>query len=118
MLVFSLPDFIFWLKEGVLSMSYILFFATPSFRLPSHWVFRDALKITDDNLFCHKLNKRANEVFSDSLILVRTSVAKNSTCFFSVKAYNETYHLNCMMDSKNPLVALTRSQGFFVVGTS
>jgi hypothetical protein len=29
MLVFSLPDFIFYLKEGVLSMSYMLFFATP-----------------------------------------------------------------------------------------
>jgi hypothetical protein len=27
--VFRVPDFIFWLKEGVLSMSYMLFFATP-----------------------------------------------------------------------------------------
>jgi hypothetical protein len=44
-LVFSVPNFSFWLKEGVLSTSYMLFFATPSFRLPSHWVFRGALKI-------------------------------------------------------------------------
>jgi hypothetical protein len=35
-LVFRVANFIFWLKEGVLSMSYTLFFATPSFRLPSH----------------------------------------------------------------------------------
>jgi hypothetical protein len=42
-LVFSVPNFIFWLKEEVLSMSYMLFLATPSFRLPSHWVFRGAL---------------------------------------------------------------------------
>jgi competence protein ComEA len=41
-LVFRVPNFIFWLKEGVLSMSYMLFFAIPSFRLPSHWVFRSA----------------------------------------------------------------------------
>jgi hypothetical protein len=31
LLVFRVPDFIFWLKEGVLSMSDMLFFATPSF---------------------------------------------------------------------------------------
>jgi hypothetical protein len=43
-LVFSVPNFSFWLKEGALSTSYMLFFATPSFRLPSHWVFRGALK--------------------------------------------------------------------------
>jgi hypothetical protein len=43
-LVFRVPNFIFYLKEGVLSMSYMLFFATPSFRLPSHWVFRGAQK--------------------------------------------------------------------------
>jgi hypothetical protein len=42
LLVFSVPDFIFWLKEGVLSMSYMLFFATPSSRPPTHWVFRGA----------------------------------------------------------------------------
>jgi hypothetical protein len=30
------------LKEGLLSMRYMLFFATPSFRFPSHWVFRGA----------------------------------------------------------------------------
>jgi hypothetical protein len=33
-LVFRVPNFIFYLKEGVLSMSYILFFATPSDFLP------------------------------------------------------------------------------------
>jgi hypothetical protein len=43
LLVFRVPDFIFWLKEGVLSMSYMLFFATPSSRPPTHWVFRGAL---------------------------------------------------------------------------
>jgi hypothetical protein len=43
-LVFRVPNFIFWLKEGVLSMSYMLFFATPSFRLPSYWVFRCTLR--------------------------------------------------------------------------
>jgi hypothetical protein len=43
LLVFRVPDFIFWLKEGVLSMSYMLFFATPSSRPPTHWVFRCAL---------------------------------------------------------------------------
>jgi hypothetical protein len=32
----------FWLKEGVLSVSYMLFFATPSSRPPTHWVFRGA----------------------------------------------------------------------------
>jgi hypothetical protein len=37
-LVFRVPDFIFWLK-GALSMSYMLFFATPSSRPPTHWVF-------------------------------------------------------------------------------
>jgi hypothetical protein len=44
--VFSVPNFSFWLKEGVLSTRYMLFFATPSFRLPSHWVFRGALNST------------------------------------------------------------------------
>jgi hypothetical protein len=42
LLVFRVPDFIFWLKEGGLSMSYMLFFATPSSRPPTHWVFRGA----------------------------------------------------------------------------
>jgi hypothetical protein len=29
------PTLFFYLKEGILSMSYMLFFATPSFRIPS-----------------------------------------------------------------------------------
>jgi RND family efflux transporter MFP subunit len=50
-LVFSVPSFGFWLKERVLSMRYMLFFAILSFRLPSHWVFRGALLF----LFSHTL---------------------------------------------------------------
>jgi hypothetical protein len=39
------PTVFFYLKEGVLSMSYMLFFATPSSRPPTYWGFRGALLV-------------------------------------------------------------------------